>query len=731
MKTLYTPITPDTYDEPVDRVEFHFDLSRRDFLQMLGAGLLILVAAPIDLAQVPPGGGGNRQGGRGRGGGGFGGSGPKNLAARLHINKDGLITVMTSKVECGQGSRAEITQAAAEELRVPLDRVTLIMADTGLCPDDGMTAGSGTTPRTLPSVRQGCAAARQLLVDLAAKRWNVADKSALEVRDAKVIDKTTDKELTYADLANADDATELFAKPASGNVAVTTVKDWKIQGADAKRPNGRDLVTGQHHYPSDITRPGMLHAKVLRPPGYGAKLTGVDLAPAKAMADVVAVQDGAFVGVAASTTHAAEAALEAVAKTAQWEKSPHVSSKEIYEHLARHARNGIPENPFASEVAKAEKSLKQTYHVAYVQHAPMEPRAAVAEWTDGKLTVWTATQNPFGVKGELARAFNLAAENVRVIVPDFGGGFGGKHSGECAVECARLAMAAKKPVSLRWTRAEEFTWAYFRPAALIEAQASLDAQNNLATWHYVNINSGGNAVESPYRIPKSKSQFVGSEPPLRHGSYRALASTANVFGRECFMDEMAALAGRDPLEFRLAHLDSNSRLRAVLEEAAKQFEWNKRKDVKQPNLGIGLACGVEKGSYVAACVEVAVDPKDQKISVRRVVQAYDCGAVVNPAGLVAQNQGAIIMALGPALREEVRFDEEGKVLTDAFSDYLVPRFTDVPQIEVHLVNRPDTPSAGAGETPIIATAPAIANAVFNATGQRVREMPMKLQKLQV
>jgi isoquinoline 1-oxidoreductase len=292
------------------------------------------------------------------------------------------------------------------------------------------------------------------------------------------------------------------------------------------------------------------------------------------------------------------------------------------------------------------------------------------------------------------------------------------------VEAAKLAQSAGKPVCLRWTREEEFTWAYFRPAAVIDAEAGLDASGAISSWYFININSGGNAVDPPYRIAKKNAKFVGSEPPLRHGSYRALASTANNFARESFMDELAATAGKDPLEFRLAHLE-DGRLRDVLVEAAKKFNFSERWKKKDPKIGVGLACGTEKGSFVAACCEVAVDAEEGKIAVKKVTQAYECGAIINPSNLKAQVAGAIIMGIGPALREEMKF-ANGKMLNAAFSRYLVPRMEDVPEMDIHLVNRPDLPSVGAGETPIICIAPAIANAVFHASGQRIRQMPMKL-----
>jgi isoquinoline 1-oxidoreductase len=719
------------YDEPVDQVEYDFShvfgagMSRRRFVQALGAGLLITVALDsVASAQEAPrregrGGGGNR------GGGGFRGGPPAKVAARLHIGQDGVITVFTGKVEAGQGARAELTQAAAEELRVPADRINLVMADTSLVPNDGSTAGSGSTPRTLPAIRQGAAAARDLLVAVACHAWQV-QPAEVEVADGKVVHAPSARGQSYAELAASEDAVKAFDQTAPQGVSITPVAQWKVLGVSTPRPNRRDLVTGKHEYPSDIKRPGMLYGKVLRPPSYGAQLTAVDLGPAKEMKGVVPVRDGSFVGVVAPSSFLADDALDAIAGTAKWDTKPHPPSTTVFDYLRAKARGGMPANPFASDFEAGAKKLRQAYNVAYVQHAPMEPRAAVAEWDNGKVTVWTATQNPFGVRSEVARAFEIPEERVRVVVPDFGGGFGGKHSGECAVEAARLAKAAGKPVSLRWTRQEEFTWAYFRPAAAINAEASLDAEGNIATWHFVNVNSGPSAVETPYRCGKGKSEFVQSEPPLRHGSYRALASTANVFARECFMDELAELAGKDPLAFRLAHL-GEPRLRAVLEEAAKRFDWPARAKEKKPNVGVGLACGTEKGSYVAACAEVEVDRAKGSFRVLRVCQAYECGKIVNPKNLLAQVEGAIVQGLGPALREEIRF-EDGKVTNAALSQYLVPRFEDVPELEIHLLDRPDLPSTGAGETPIIAVAPAVANALWRVTGQRAREMPIRLAK---
>jgi CO/xanthine dehydrogenase Mo-binding subunit len=696
------------YNELLEPVGYDFGLNRRSFVQILGAGLLLVVSAPA-LAQE-------------RGGGRGGPRGPRIISARLHIGTDGVITVMCGKVEGGQGSRAEFTQAAAEELRLPTSQVQMVLSDTGVVPDDGMTVGSGSTPRTVPPIRQAAASARELLVDFAARKWSV-DRGNITIREGKATEKDGKRTLSYADLAASEDAAKELNQAISPEVALTPVTEWKVLGTPVLRPNSRDIVTGAHKFPSDISHPGMQYGKVLRAPSYGAKLTSIDVALAKAMSGVTVAQDEGFVGVIAPTTFLAESALDAIAKTAKWEITSQPSSKELFGYLKQHADGGEPPNPFADELSKATKVLRQSYEVAYAQHSPLEPRAAVAEWKDGQLTVWTATQNPFGVRSELARAFHISDDKVRVIVPDFGAAFGGKHTGETAVEAARLAQAAGKPVSLRWTRAEEFTWAYFRPAAAIEIEASLDQDGKLSFWQFVNINSGNAALESPYQIGKHQSRYVNSKPPLRHGSYRGLAATANNFAREGFMDELAVAAGADPLEFRLAHLE-NPRLRTVLETAAEKFGWRLRVKSKSPSVGVGLACGTEKGSYVAACVEVEIT-KENQIRVRHVCQAFECGAIVNPGNLYKQVTGAIIMGIGPALREEVRF-ENGEIQTASFRSYPVPRYEDVPTLDIHLMNRPDLPSAGAGETPIICIAPAIANAVFHATGKRIRTMPIRI-----
>lgn len=688
----------------------HEGISRRTLLQGVGAGLLLTVfSEPV-----------SGQWGRRRR--------QSPIAARVHLGTDGSVTVMTGKVEGGQGARTELTQAAAEELRLPVSRVDLIMGDTDLVPNDGVTAGSRTTPSTVPAVRRGTAAARDLLIALAVRKWNV-DRKAVEVRDGAAISARVEGELTYADLAAAqetypDGATATaFHDAIPDDVDLTPVEKWDVLGESVQRPNGRDIVTGTYHYPSDVTRPGMLYGKVLRPPSYRAKLVNVNTARAEEIEGVQVVQDGDFVGVVAPTQHAARKGIDALAEAATWDSPGLPPSTEIYDYLREQARN-VPENPFSDQMASTANSLSATYHTAYIAHAPLGTRAGLAEWNDGNLTVWLGTRNPFGCRSEIARAFGMSQENVRVRVPDYGGGFGGNDPADAGLEAARFAKAVGAPVKVRWTRSEEFRFAYFRPAAVIDVEASLDDDGQITSWFFVDINAGRSAINTPYRTGQDRCESVRSNSPLSQGSYRALAATQNNFAREAFMDELAEAAGADPLEFRLAHLD-NERLRTVLKTAADRFGWAEARQKNESGVGVGLACGAEKGSVVATCAEVEI--KDGEIDVKRVCEVFECGAVLNPENLRAQVQGCIIMGLGAVLREDMRFDDE-RLLNPSFWQYEVPRFADLPEMDVHLLDKPHAKSAGGGETPIIGIAPAVANAVYHATGQRVRELPMRLSK---
>jgi isoquinoline 1-oxidoreductase len=456
----------------------------------------------------------------------------------------------------------------------------------------------------------------------------------------------------------------------------------------------------------------------------------VDSKKAEKLTGVTVVHDGDFIGVTAPHPDAAQSALEVLEVKTQ--APTQISDAELFAALRKstsgEAGGGRPANETGSMqtgLAAAAKTLSQTYTVAYIQHAPLEPRAAVAEWQGDKLQVWTGTQRPFAVREELASAFHVPLDHVRVQVPDTGSGYGGKHTGECAVEAARLAKSAGKPVKLVWTREEEFTWAYFRPAGVIDVKSGIASDGTLLAWEFHNYNSGPAAIDTPYAVANKKIQFHPAEAPLRQGSYRGLAATANHFARESHMDELAALAGMDPLQFRLKNI-VDPRLRAAFEVAAEKFGWGKQ--AATPERGFGIAGGFEKNGYLATCAEVAIDRATGQVRIVRVVESFDCGAVVNPNGLRNQIEGSIVQGLGGALFEAIHF-ENGRVLNASFRDYRVPRFRDVPRIQVELIDRKDVPPAGAGETPLMGLAPAVAGAMFSATGIRLRGLPLMTKPL--
>jgi isoquinoline 1-oxidoreductase len=419
--------------------------------------------------------------------------------------------------------------------------------------------------------------------------------------------------------------------------------------------------------------------------------------------------------VAAPTLRQAQAALLTI--VADWKQEPREPQSEPSSNLFTVLKGGAI-GPRRIEGY----SVVATYTAPYIAHAPLEPRAALADWDGKRLTVHTGTQRPFGVRSEVARALGLDESAVRVLVPDTGSGYGGKHTGDAAVEAARVSRVLGKPIRLAWTREEEFAFAYFRPAGVVEVAASVSPQGALESWEFHNYNSGGSGLETPYAVPSPRQQFHRSNSPLRQGSYRALASTFNHFARESAMDLLAKSAGLDPLEFRLRNL-RNERLRAVLEAAAKEFGWGAAKPGS--DRGFGIACGTEKGGFVANAVEIEIAPTSKEIKLVRCVTAFECGAIVNPANLKNQVEGSVIMGLGGALFEKIDF-ENGRVRTDRFSRYRVPRFTDVPAMRTLLLDRKDLPSAGAGEAAIVAIAPAIGNAVFNAAGQIQLNLPLRL-----
>ncbi|HWG19568.1 MAG TPA: molybdopterin cofactor-binding domain-containing protein [Terracidiphilus sp.] len=678
---------------------------RRDFLKALGAGLLVVLAPGQEWAQ---------ESGRGFARHEL----PRDISAWIHVDAEGRVTVFTGKVEVGQNIRTSLAQQVAEELRVPFDSIAMVMGDTDLVPWDMGTFGSRTTPTMGPQLRRMAAAARQMLVEKAAASWHV-DAAGLTAADGKVMDAGGKRSNSYGELTHGEKLTRIV----SGDAGLTPATEWKIAGTAVPKAEGRDFVTGRHKYPSDITRPGMLFGAVLRPDGFNATLVSIDTSAAEKMPGVKVVRDGDFIGVVAPDAFTAEQAVKAI--QAKWNVPQQPSNDGLFDYLKSHPESGEEARPQQASgsvdqaMASADIKLEDHYTVQYIAHAPLEPRAAVAEWQGGKLTVWTGTQRPFGVRDELMQRFALSPAQVRVLQPDMGSGYGGKHSGEAAMEAARLAKAAGAPVKLVWTRPEEFTWAYLRPAGLIEIRAGARHDGTLVAWEHHNYNSGPSAIETPYAVANQMAHYHPAKTPLRQGSYRALAATANNFARESHMDALAHAVNMDPLEFRHKNL-TNARLRAVLQAAADKFAWSRSHPA--PDRGFGIACGTEKGGYVATCAEVEIDPT-KRVHVRRIVQAWESGAIINPDGLRNQNMGGVVQAIGGALFERVLFGD-GRILNPRFAEYRLPRFRDTPQIDIVLLDRKDIPSAGAGEIGLIGVAPAIGNAIFAATGTRLRNMPM-------
>ena len=674
-------------------------MTRRDFFETVGAGIVVLLVEQDPILAQESGGGGRR---------GFG-SMPQEVSAWLHIGADGKITVYTGKVEVGQNARTSLTQAAAEELHVPPEYIRLLMGDTDATPFDGGTVGSQTTPRMWPQIRKAAAEAREMLIDLGAQKWSV-ERATVTVEDGRV--KSGTHSARFGELTQGQKLT----KTIPANVALTPATEWKAAGKSLSKVDGAEIVTGAHKYPYDQKISGMLHAKVLYPPSFGAKLTSLDDSAAKAIPGVEVVRitansgrEGAGHDVAAvlsADPAAAEKGLAAL--KAEWQPvAGQTNSKDVFTYFKR---NGNPTAPSSG--------LTQ-YTVAYIAHTPLEPRSALAEWSgDGKLTVWTGTQRPFGVRSELANEFKLPEEQVRVIMPDTGSGYGGKHTGDAALEAALLSKAVGKPVKRNWTREEELTWAYFRPGGLIEVGGKLNPDGTLAAWEFHNYNSGPSALQTPYAVASKTEQFHRVDSPLRQGSYRGLAATANIFVRESYMDELAHSIKMDPLEFRLKNTHDD-RLRNVIVAVADRFGWKNRR--KTSGRGFGIAAGTEKGSYMACCAEVAIN--NGQVKVVRVVEAFECGAIVNPEHLANQVEGAVAMGIGGAMFEHIDF-AEGKIETNHLSRYRLPRFADMPAIESVLLDRRDLPSAGAGETPIMGVAPAVGNAISDAAGIRIRSLPM-------
>jgi isoquinoline 1-oxidoreductase len=642
----------------------------------------------------------------------------------ITLRPDGRVIAYAGKVEYGQGIRTGLAIEVADELRVPLESVEVILADTDLVPWDMGTFGSQSTARVGLQLRKAAATAREALLELAADRLDLpaSDLAASSGHVAARGDGA--KSVAYGELiANAT-----ITRDVIDDVALTPQPAFTVMGGQHQRIDAYDRVTGRAKYSQDVALEGMLFAAVLREPSRGARLVSADTSIAERMPGVASVvRDEGLVAVLADSDEHATRALALV--QAEWDETADpVSQLDLPRVLLESAAD-----PFQTQEAgsldegfrAADSILEATYFVPYVSNAPMEPRAAVASWDGGKLTVWAGTQRPFGIRTELAQHFGMEEHMVRVIAPEVGGAFGSKSPYGIAIEAARLAKIADRPVRVAYTRAEDMMYATMRPAALITIKSGFTSDGRVVAWQYDGYHAGERPFlgrrgsDTPYTVPHVRVTTYTSGSPLATGSYRSLGAAANHFAREVHMDEIAEALGVDPVELRLRNLE-HPRFRRVLERAAEQHGW---RGEKQPSgAGSGVAIGVDVGSYVATCVQL--DVQGTEVRLDRVTAALDCGLVVNPDGARNQVEGSIVQGMGTALYEAIDF-QAGRVLNAGFTRYRVPRSNDAPRIETLLVGDPETPSTGAGEPGIVPIAAAISNAVFDRTGKRHRELPIQ------
>lgn len=688
-------------------------IRRRDVLALAGTGVFVFFDAEAqEPARLPA-----RS------------SYPTDFNAYLRVGADGRVTCYVGKVELGQGSKTALAQLLAEELDVDFDAVDMVMGDTSVCPWDMGTFGSLSIRMFGPVLRAAGAEARAVLLQMAAERLQ-APVDRLQVHAGIVTDPERDRRVTYAELASGRRIERHLEK-----IPIKTPAAFSVIGKAAHRKDAIEKVTGKAKYAADMSLPGTLHARVLRPPAHGATLKTVDTTAAEKLPGVRVVRDGELIAVLHEKPEGAEKGLGLI--NARFDL-PHtgLDDKNIFDHLLR--TGPPPQTVFES--GDVDAGLKSTarlieaeYRNSYVAHATIEPHSAVASVQNGKATVWASTQTPFPVQQQVAHALGFAPEDVRVIMPYVGGGFGGKSASRQAIEAARLSKITGRPVQVVFDRAEEFFYDTFRPAAVVQIHSALDAQGKISLWDFKVWGAGDREAKTFYDIPHqrtvSSGGWGGGNPtgmhPFAVGPWRAPSVNTNTFARECHMDLLATAAGVDPVEFRLKHL-SDKRMRRVVEAAGERFGW---KSGKAPTgRGCGVACAIYANTYVATMAEVAVDKDDGRVRVKRVVCAQDEGVVVNPDGTRQQIEGCITMGLGYALTEEVRF-KDGRLFDTNFDTYEIPRFSWLPKIEVVLIDNPDLPPLGCGEPPIVTMGAVVANAIHDAIGVRMRQLPMTAERI--
>jgi isoquinoline 1-oxidoreductase len=691
-----------------------YPINRRDFLKVAGGGIIIFFSAGVLPAQE-----------RIRQSGPAGQELPDDFNAFLRIGADGRVSCFTGKIEMGQGIVTSLAQMLADELDVSPERVDMVMGDTDLCPWDRGTFGSRTTRFFGPPLREAAAEARSILLALASERLGVP-VGRLTVKDGVVSDKKdTAKQVTYARLTRG----RFIEKRLPVKPPVKKVSEFKVMGKSHRRTDSVGKVTGEARFAGDILLPGMLHAKILRPPSHGARLKRVDTSALKNDPDLLVVEQPDMIAVLHKYPDVAAAALARVKADFDIPKND-LDNKTIHQHLLSVAPKTGEVVAAGGDPGEGEKLAKatfsHTYADDYVAHAAMETHTATARMDGDRMTVWPSTQTPFPAKESIAEALGIPARKVRIITPFVGGGFGGKSFNLQAVEAARLAKQTGRPVQVMWSRNEEFFNDTFRPASVVKIRSGLDAEGRIVFWNYDVYYAGARGAEPIYAVPHHREtayvshRGMAGAHPFATGPWRAPSNNTNTFARESQIDIMAAHAGLDPVALRMKNLEDKRMLRTLAAVAAA-FRWQ---EAKIPSgRGYGVACSSDTGTCVASMAEVSVNRTSGEIRVKRLVCAQEMGIVINPEGARHQMEGGLVMGLGYALTEAVDF-KGGQILDTNFDTYEIPKFSWLPQIETVLVENNDIPPQGGGEPSITGVGAVIANAVFDAAGVRLFQMPM-------
>jgi nicotinate dehydrogenase subunit B len=685
------------------------------------------------------------------------------LDSWIRIDADGAITVFTGKAELGQGFKTAFQQIAAEELDVPFASLNVVTADTKLTANEGYTSGSHSMQDSGKAIQNAAAQARALLVAEAARRLDVPPES-LRTEDGAVI-TPNGRKLSYGELVS-DDMLHVQA------LAVSNLKDpsiFKVMGRSIPRVDIPAKVTGGPAYVQDLRLDGMVHARVVRPPSYGAELIDCDTAAIEKMPDVTkVVRDGNFLAVVATREFQAVKAMTALSAAAKWRETARLPRlNDLPSVLMALPSQDKTIFQRGDPAASSLKTIEASYTRPYQSHGSIGPSCAVAQFLDGAMTVWSHTQGVYPDRQAIAEMLRIPPANVRVIHVEGSGCYGHNGADDAAADAALIARALPgTPVRVQWTREQELGWEPYGPAMVTRLKASLDASGRIASWHFEvfsnthSMRPGGAGcmlaaqhMANPFAVPAAKpiplpegggdrnaipiytfpnAQVVHHfipDMPIRISAMRALGAYHNIFSIESFMDELAALAEADPVEFRLKHLE-DPRGRDVIEKAAKEFGW--RKGEKPPSgRGYGFAFARYKNlaAYCAIASEVEVNRETGRARLVRAVAAVDSGQVVNPDGLINQIEGAIIQSTSWTLYESVTFDET-RITSIDWQTYPILRFDAVPEsIAVHVINRPGKPFLGSGETGQGPAAASVANAITNATGKRLRDLPLTRKRI--